>query len=118
MPPPAQPPSPAAVAVRAGRSPFNAPPHQPPLPSAGRPPAHAAGLESAAMAAEALLEWYEEVRRPLPWRFTRDPWAILVSEVMLQQTQAARVVPHYKRFLARFPSPAALAAAPPAEAIA
>src|SRR5215210_8058964 len=70
------------------------------------------------MPAEALLEWYEEVRRPLPWRFTRDPWAILVSEVMLQQTQAARVVPHYERFLARFPVPGALAGAPAGEAIA
>jgi A/G-specific adenine glycosylase len=66
---------------------------------------------------EALLKWYEAVRRPLPWRFTRDPWAILVSEVMLQQTQAARVVPHYERFLARFPTPAALAAASAADAI-
>jgi A/G-specific adenine glycosylase len=67
---------------------------------------------------EALLNWYEAVRRPLPWRFTRDPWAILVSEVMLQQTQAARVMPHYERFLARFPDPQALASAPAAEVIA
>jgi A/G-specific adenine glycosylase len=70
------------------------------------------------MAGEALLSWYEAVRRPLPWRFTRDPWALLVSEVMLQQTQAARVVPHYERFLARFPSAASFAAASPADAIA
>jgi len=70
------------------------------------------------MPAEALLDWYAEVRRPLPWRFTRDPWAILVSEVMLQQTQAARVVPHYERFLARFPAPRALADATAGEAIA
>ena len=69
------------------------------------------------MPGEALLNWYEAVRRPLPWRFTRDPWAILVSEVMLQQTQAARVVPHYERFLARFPDPEACAAAPAAEVI-
>jgi A/G-specific adenine glycosylase len=67
---------------------------------------------------EALLNWYEAVRRPLPWRFTRDPWALLVSEVMLQQTQAARVVPHYERFLARFPTPAVCAEAPAAEVIA
>jgi A/G-specific adenine glycosylase len=67
---------------------------------------------------DALLNWYEAVRRPLPWRFTRDPWAILVSEVMLQQTQAARVVPHWERFMARFPDPAALALAPTAEVIA
>jgi A/G-specific adenine glycosylase len=70
------------------------------------------------MPGEALLDWYEAVKRPLPWRATRDPWAILVSEVMLQQTQAARVVPHYERFLARYPTPAALAAAPAAEVIA
>ena len=70
------------------------------------------------MPGDALLDWYEDVKRPLPWRFTRDPWAILVSEVMLQQTQAARVVAHYEHFLARFPDPAALAAAPAADAIA
>jgi A/G-specific adenine glycosylase len=61
--------------------------------------------------AGALLDWYERVRRPLPWRETRDPYALLVSEVMLQQTQAARVVPYYEAFLARFPDPPALAAA-------
>jgi A/G-specific adenine glycosylase len=60
----------------------------------------------------ALLEWYARVRRPLPWRATRDPYALLVSEVMLQQTQAARVVPYYERWLAAFPGPAALAVAP------
>ena len=66
---------------------------------------------------EALLDWYARARRPLPWRFTRDPYAILVSEVMLQQTQAARVVPYYERWLARFPDSAALAAAPVAEVL-
>src|SRR3954452_10553224 len=66
------------------------------------------------MDADALLHWYEGVRRPLPWRFTRDPYAILVSEVMLQQTQAARVVPYYERFLSAFPDAAALAGAEPA----
>jgi A/G-specific adenine glycosylase len=66
----------------------------------------------------ALLDWYARVRRPLPWRTTRDPYALLVSEVMLQQTQAARVVPYYERFLARFPDPAALAAAPPRDVLA
>ena len=69
------------------------------------------------MNAEALLAWYERVRRPLPWRETRDPYALLVSEVMLQQTQAARVVPYYEAFLAAFPTPAALAAAPPADVL-
>ncbi len=52
-------------------------------------------------------------RRPdLPWRCTRDPWAVLVSEVMAQQTQLSRVVPAYRRFLDLFPNPAACAAAP------
>ena len=50
--------------------------------------------------------------RDLPWRRTRDPWSVLVSEVMLQQTQVARVVPRWARFLARWPTPAACAAAP------
>jgi len=50
---------------------------------------------------EALLAWYEGVARPLPWRSTRDPYALLVSEVMLQQRQAARVAPYYEAFLAR-----------------
>src|SRR3954452_23282819 len=66
----------------------------------------------------ALLGWYERVRRPLPWRFTRDPYALLVSEVMLQQTQALRVVPYYERWLARFPDAGALAAAPPRDVLA
>src|SRR3954449_3743595 len=75
-------------------------------------------LGSPHMPADALLDWYAEERRPRPWRFTRDPWAILVSEVMLQQTQAARVVPHYERFLRRFPDAATLAAAEPAQVLA
>src|SRR3954463_4209926 len=64
------------------------------------------------MDAEALVEGSGRVRRPLPWRFTRDPYALLVSEVMLQQTQALRVVPYYERWLGLFPSAEALAAAP------
>jgi A/G-specific adenine glycosylase len=68
--------------------------------------------------ADALLHWYARVRRPLPWRATRDPYALLVSEVMLQQTQAARVVPYYDAFLARFPDPATLAAAPARDVLA
>src|SRR3954471_23153139 len=59
----------------------------------------------------ALLGWYERVRRPLPWRFTRDPYAVLVSEAMLQQTQALRVVPYYTRWLERFPDAPSLAEA-------
>ncbi len=65
--------------------------------------------------ADAILAWYEAVRRDLPWRRTRDPYRILVSEVMLQQTQVARVVPHYEAFLTRFPSERALAEAPAAD---
>jgi A/G-specific adenine glycosylase len=67
---------------------------------------------------EALLAWYDRVRRPLPWRNTRDPYALLVSEVMLQQTQAARVVPYYESFLRRFPDPPTLAAAAPRDVLA
>ena len=55
--------------------------------------------------ADALLAWYRRVRRPLPWRATSDPYALLVSEVMLQQTQAARVVPYYEAFLDALPGP-------------
>jgi A/G-specific adenine glycosylase len=64
-----------------------------------------------------LLAWYGEHGRDLPWRQTRDPYAILVSEVMLQQTQVDRVVPRYERWLARWPTPFALAAASPAQVI-
>jgi A/G-specific adenine glycosylase len=65
-----------------------------------------------------LLGWYAHVRRDLPWRRTTDPYAILVSEVMLQQTQVARVVPRYLEWLARWPTAAALAAASRAEVLA
>src|SRR5437899_48219 len=58
-----------------------------------------------------LLAWSRDNRRDLPWRHGRDPWAVLVSELMLQQTQVARVIPKYEAFLARFPTPAACAAA-------
>jgi A/G-specific adenine glycosylase len=58
-----------------------------------------------------LLGWWEAERRDLPWRRTRDPWAVLVSELMLQQTQVARVEPRWHRFLDRFPTPEACAAA-------
>jgi A/G-specific adenine glycosylase len=59
----------------------------------------------------AVLHWGEAHRRDLPWRSTRDPWLVLGSEVMLQQTQVPRVVDPYRRFVARFPTPAACAAA-------
>lgn len=60
---------------------------------------------------EALVLWYRENKRPLPWRNTRDPYAIWVSEVMLQQTQVATVIDYYGRWLERFPTLRALAAA-------
>ena len=60
----------------------------------------------------ALLAWFHANGRDLPWRQTRDPYAILVSEVMLQQTQVDRVAPRYLRWLERWPTADALAAAP------
>ena len=66
---------------------------------------------------ELLLDWYSRNGRDLPWRRTRDPYAILVSEVMLQQTQVERVIPRYESWLARWPTVAALAAAPAADVI-
>jgi A/G-specific adenine glycosylase len=64
-----------------------------------------------------LLAWFREHGRDLPWRRTRDPYAILVSEVMLQQTQVERVVPRYLAWLERWPTVDALAAAPLADVI-
>lgn len=61
---------------------------------------------------QALLQWYCATRRDLPWRRTRNIYRIWVSEVMLQQTQVAAATPYYRRFLARFPTVAALAASP------
>src|SRR5256714_13875326 len=52
-----------------------------------------------------VLSWYRRSGRDLPWRRTRDPYRVLVSEVMLQQTQVSRVLPAYRRFLRRFPTP-------------
>ena len=64
-----------------------------------------------------LSQWYHRHGRDLPWRRTTDPYAILVSEIMLQQTQVERVLEFYRRFLARFPTLAALAAASVEEVI-
>ncbi len=79
-------------------------PSPPPLPAA------------AAVLRDGLLAWYDQRRRRLPWRAllgeTADPWAVLVSEIMLQQTTVATVTPRFKAFLARFPTAAAMAAAP------
>ncbi len=65
----------------------------------------------------ALLPWGGTELRDLPWRRTRHPWAVLVSEVMLQQTSVARVMPKYAPFMQSFPSPAALAATPLGDAL-
>ena len=76
------------------------------------------GEQRRAEAWRRLLAWYAaEGRSHLPWRHTRDPYAILVSEVMLQQTQVERVLPKYAEFLGRFPTLAALAEAPTSEVI-
>ncbi len=64
-----------------------------------------------------VLRWAEQVRRDLPWRRTRDPWSILVAEVMLQQTQVDGVVPRWTAFLSRWPDPASCAAASLAEVL-
>jgi A/G-specific adenine glycosylase len=70
----------------------------------------AAGREGAS-GARRLLAWYRRNRRDLPWRRTKDPYAIWVSEIMLQQTRVVAAIPYYERFLARFPDVHALARA-------
>src|SRR3954466_14736639 len=77
----------------------------------------AAGSSTLALMKEQLLAWYQENRRPLPWRETTDPYAILVSEVMLQQTQVERVIPRWTAWLERWPTAEALAAAAVGEVI-
>jgi len=67
--------------------------------------------------ADSLLEWSDVTRRDLPWRRTRDPWAVLVSELMLQQTQVARVVPKFEAFLRRFPTVDSCAAGTPGDVV-
>src|SRR3989442_10446411 len=64
-----------------------------------------------------LLQWYQAEQRDLPWRSTADPYAILVSEIMLQQTQVDRVLPKYQQFLAAFPTLSDLATASTADVI-
>ena len=67
---------------------------------------------------DVLVDWFATAARDLPWRRPgTDPWAVLVSEVMLQQTPVARVVPAYAAWLDRWPSPQALAADPAGEAV-
>lgn len=59
----------------------------------------------------ALLDWYDANKRDLPWRLTHDPYAVWVSEIMLQQTQVATVIPYFERWMARFPTVEILARA-------
>lgn len=66
---------------------------------------------------QALLSWYEKVKRDLPWRKTKDPYKIWVSEVMLQQTRVETVIPYYQRFLEQFPTLQDLAAADESEVL-
>lgn len=86
-------------------------PHPGPKPDLPASPA-------ASPAAAALLRWFDEHRRDLPWRRTRDPYAVWVSEVMLQQTRVETALPYYERFVARYPDVGALAAAPLEEVLA
>jgi A/G-specific adenine glycosylase len=71
----------------------------------------------AASIRRALLRWYERAQRDLPWRRATDPYAIWISEIMLQQTRVAAVIPYYQRFLASFPNAKALARAPEAKVL-
>ncbi len=73
---------------------------------------HGIPVRSLGVLRRALLRWYDVHRRDLPWRRTRDPYAIWVSETMLQQTRVETVIPYYERFLNRFPDLASLADAP------
>lgn len=87
-----------------------------PRAAASRAPAPPAAPDARALH-EAAARWYAANARVLPWRGVRDPYAVLVSEVMLQQTQAERVIPKYEAFLAAFPTLRDLAAAEPAAVI-
>jgi A/G-specific adenine glycosylase len=83
-----------------------------------QPAAPDTGAPAIAAIAPAIVEWFAHAARPLPWRAADvSPWAVLVSEFMLQQTQVGRVQPRWEEWIARWPTPAALAAEPPAEAV-
>jgi A/G-specific adenine glycosylase len=84
-------------------------------PRQAAPPAR---LHDLAAFQRALLRWYDEHRRDLPWRGTRDPYRIWLSEIMLQQTRVAAVIDHYRTFLERFPNVRALASASEDEVLA
>ena len=66
---------------------------------------------------ESLLHWFRAYQRTLPWRSNRDPYRIWLSEIMLQQTRVATVIPYYEKFLARFPNVKSLAEAPQDEVL-
>ena len=72
-------------------------------------------IPASSFLATALLNWYPRHARPLPWRLTRDPYAIWLSEVILQQTRVAQGLPYYKNFLAAYPTVQDMAAAPEQE---
>jgi A/G-specific adenine glycosylase len=76
-----------------------------------RPGEQATAAEDVREMRAALLSWYAAHKRDLPWRATRDPYRIWVSEIMLQQTRVAAVLEHYRLFLAAFPTVEALATA-------
>src|SRR5690348_3997024 len=69
-------------------------------------------MTDAGAVARAVVAHYAQVKRDLPWRRARDPYAIWVSEIMLQQTRVQTVIPYWQRWMARFPTVHALAAAP------
>ncbi|MFN3323075.1 MAG: A/G-specific adenine glycosylase [Bryobacteraceae bacterium] len=75
-------------------------------------------MPSAAHVRRQLTEWYDSAHRKLPWRETRDPYRIWLSEIMLQQTRVAAVLPYYEKFLRLFPDVQALAEAPEADLLA
>src|SRR5207244_7401352 len=91
----------ADVSPRRGAVAWNALP-------AGRAPARGGVVERKRDLSTRLLDWYRAGHRDLPWRRMRDPYAILVSEIMLQQTQVATVIPYYHEWLRQFPDFAAL----------
>jgi A/G-specific adenine glycosylase len=79
---------------------------------------HLTDASALARVRSSLLAWYAADHRDFPWRRTTDPYAVLVSEVMLQQTQASRIAERFPTFMSRFPTAAALAAATEAEVLA
>ena len=81
------------------------------------PPIPPISAPATARFAQRLLRWYRAFGRDLPWRNGSNPYAVWLSEVMLQQTQVATVIPYYLQFLSRFPTMAALAAAPLSEVL-